>query len=80
TVSGLLQAVRDDAEATEGFVALVSHKNKTAFLEAAAGTYHDVTFGNSVSINGVVYENVMLLDDLPCIFVPQSRMQSAITV
>lgn len=80
TVSGLLQTVRDSAEEAEGYVALVSHKNKTAFLEAAAGTYHDVTFGNSVSVNGVVYENVMLLDDLPCLFVPQSRMKTVLAV
>ena len=80
TVSGLLQTVRDDAEEMEGYVALISHKNKTAFLEAASGTYHSISFGNSVSINGVVYENVMMLDDLPCIFVPQSRMKTAITV
>ena len=32
-----------------------------------------------MSINGVVYDNVMMLDDLPCIFVPQSRMKTAIT-
>ena len=79
-VSGLLQTIRDDAEEMDGYVALISHKNKTAFLEAAADTYHTLSFGGSVSINGVVYENVMLLDDLPCIFVPQSRMKTAITV
>ena len=33
-----------------------------------------------MSINGVTYDNVMLLDDLPCIFVPQSRMKTAVTV
>lgn len=80
TVSGLLQTVRDDAEEMEGYVALISHKNKTAFLEAATGTYHDISFGNAVSINGIAYDNVMLLDDLPCLFVPQSRMKTAITV
>lgn len=80
TVSGLLQTVRDDAEEMEGYVALISHKNKTAFLEAASGTYHSISFGNSVSINGVVYENVMMLDDLPAIFVPQSRMKTAISI
>jgi len=79
-VGGLLQTIRDDAEEMEGYVALISHKNKSAFLEAAAGTYHSISFGNSVSINGVVYENVMMLDDLPCIFLPQSRMKTAITV
>ena len=64
----------------DGYVALISHKHKTAFLEAANGTYHDMSFGNAVSINGITYENVMMLDDLPCIFVPQSRMKTAITV
>ena len=80
TVSELLQTVRNDAEEPDGYVALISQPNKTAFLEAAAGTCHELSFGNAVSINGVVYDNVMLLDDLPCIFVPQSRMKSAITV
>lgn len=79
-VGGLLQTIRDDAEEMEGYVALISHKNKSAFLEAAAGTYHSISFGNSVSINGVVYDNVMMLDDLPCIFLPQSRMKTAISV
>ena len=72
--------MRDDAEVMDGYVALVSHKNKSAFLAAATGTYHSITFGAGVSINGVTYDNVMLLDDLPCIFVPQSRMKTAVTV
>ena len=79
-VGGLLQTIRDDAEEMEGYVALISHKNKSAFLEAAAGTYHSISFGNSVSVNGVTYDNVMMLDDLPCIFLPQSRMKTAISV
>lgn len=80
TVTGLLQTIRDDAEEMTGYAALISHKNKTAFLEAATGTYHDISFGCTVSINGVSYDNVMMLDDMPCIFVPQSRMKTAITV
>lgn len=79
-LSGLLQTLREDAEEAEGYVALVSHKNKNAFLEAAAGTYHDVTFGNAVSVNGVAYDNVMMLDDLPCLFVPQNRMKTVIDI
>ncbi len=80
TVTALLQTVRDDAEQMDGYVALVSHRSRSAFLEAATGTYHDVSFGHSVAVNGVTYDNVMLLDDLPCIFVPQSRMKTDITV
>ena len=36
--------------------------------------------GEDVSINGVTYDNVKMLDDLPCIFVPQSHMKTAVTV
>ena len=79
-VSSLLQTVRNDAEIVDGYVALISHKNMSAFLEAAKGSYHNIEFNRGVSINGVVYDNVMMLDDLPCIFVPQSRMKTAITV
>lgn len=79
TVCALLQTVRDDAEVMDGYVALISHKCKSAFLAAATGTYHSITFGAGVRINGVAYDNVMMLDDLPCIFVPQSRMKTAIT-
>lgn len=79
-VTALAQTVRDDAEEMEGYVALVSHKLKSAFLEAANGTYHNITFGNKVAINGITYDNVMMLDDLPCVFVPQNRMKTAITV
>ena len=80
TVTELLQTVRDDAEEMDGYIALISHKMKSAFLEAASGTYHNITFGNRVAVNGVEYDNVMMLDDLPCIFVPQNRMKTAITV
>ena len=79
-VTELAQTVRDDAEEMEGYIALISHKCKSAFLEAASGTYHNITFGNKVAVNGVVYDNVMMLDDLPCIFVPQNRMKTAVTV
>ena len=79
-VTELLQTLREDAEVMDGYVALISHKNRAAFLEAADSTFHNLSFGASVSINGVVYDNVMMLDDLPCLFVPQSRMKTAVTV
>ncbi len=80
TLTGLLQTLRGDAETMDGFVALVSYPNQAHFLEAADETYHQIAFGQRVAINGVEYDNVMMLDDLPCIFVPQSRMKTAITV
>ena len=33
-----------------------------------------------MEINGVTYEHVMMLNDLPCIFVPASRMHTDISV
>ena len=80
TVTALLQTLRNDAEVMEGFVALVSYPNQAAFLEAADTSYHQLAFGQRVAVNGVEYGNVMMLDDLPCIFVPQSRMKTLITV
>lgn len=80
TLTTLLQTVRNDSETMDGFVALVSYPNKAHFLEAADETYHQIAFGQRVSINGVEYDNVMMLDDLPCLFVPQSRMKTATTV
>lgn len=80
TLTALLQTVRGDAETMDGFVALVSYPNQTHFLEAADQTYHQIAFGQRVAVNGVEYDNVMMLDDLPCIFVPQSRMKTEITV
>lgn len=76
----LIQNVRNDAELTDGYVALVAHKNKSAFLAAATGTYHAITFGARVAVNGVTYDNVMIFDDVPCLFVPQSRMKTEIRV
>ncbi len=79
-VCELLQTLENDTELSGGFVALINSNLKTAFLKATANTYHQVTFEESVEINGIRYDNVMMLSGLPCIFVPDRRMQTALEI
>ena len=39
-----------------------------------------MTFEQQVEINGVIYSHVMMVNDLPCIFVPAGRMNTVINV
>lgn len=79
-ICDLLQTLENDSELGGGFVALINSNLKTAFLKATADTYHQVSFEESVEINGVRYDHVMMVNDLPCIFVPSSRMQTALEI
>ena len=74
----LTQTLEDDCERTGGFVALVSAALKNQFLQATANTYNNLSFEQSIEINGVRYDHVMMLNDLPCLFVPSARMKTAI--
>ena len=76
----LQQTLENDSEHTGGFVALVNSNLKSAFLKATADTYQQVTFEESVEINGVRYDHVMMVSGLPCIFVPSARMQTALEI
>lgn len=75
---GLIQTLENDSERSGGFVAMVAADQKTAFLKASAQTFNNIAFEQTVEINGVSYEHVMMLNDLPCIFVPTSRMHTVI--
>ena len=79
-VCDLLQTLENDSERSGSFVALINSNLKTAFLKATANTYHQVSFEESVEINGVRYDHVMMVSGLPCIFVPSNRMQTALEV
>lgn len=76
----LAQNLEDASERTGGMVAMVASNLKNQFLQAAAGNYNTVTFDQQVDINGITYSHVMMVNDLPCIFVPSGRMKTAITV
>lgn len=77
---GLVQTLENDSEQSGGFVAMVAADLKNSFLQASANNYNNITFEQKVEINGVEYEHVMMLNDLPCIFVPSSRMNTVIDV
>lgn len=69
-----LTAAQVSSEQLSGFVAIISQEHRTAFMEAATGTHSTITFGGKAEINGVRYDNVMMVNDLPCLFAPASRM------
>ena len=82
-VSELLKtliAAQTSSEQLSGFMAFVNGSTKNAFMEASAGAANQITFGNRVNINGTVYDDVMLVNDPPCIFVPESRMVTDVAV
>jgi chitodextrinase len=79
SLCGLSQTLENDCERTGGFVALVSSALKNKFLETADNTFNRIAFEQSIEINGVRYDHVMMLNDLPCLFVPSARMKTAVT-
>lgn len=76
---GLVQTLENDSERSGGFVAMIASDLKLDFLKASSQTFHNIQFEQKVEINGVTYDHVMLVNDLPCIFVPSSRMYTVIT-
>ena len=76
----LVQTLEDDSERTGGFVAMIAANMKNQILQTAADNYNNITFEQQVEINGITYSHVMMINDLPCIFVPSSRMQTTIAV
>ena len=76
----LAQTLEDASQRTGGLVAMVAANLKNRFLQAAAGNYNTITFDQQVDINGITYSHVMMVNDLPCIFVPSARMKTAIAV
>lgn len=75
-----LAAAQNSSEQLNGFVAIVSQEHKNAFMEAATGTYSTVSFGERAEINGISYDNVMMVNDLPCLFAPSARMVTDIDI
>ncbi len=76
----LVQTLEDDSQRTGGFVALIAANLKNQILQTAADDYNQIRFEQPVEINGVTYPHAMMINDLPCIFVPSGRMKTAIAV
>ena len=76
----LTQTLETDSERTGGFVALVASNMKNEFLRAAADNFNKITFEQEIEINGITYSHVMMVNDLPCIFVPAGRMKTSLNI
>jgi len=76
----IAQTIETDSDRTGGLVAMIASNQKNAFLRAAADNFNKITFEQQVEINGITYSHVMMVNDLPCIFVPASRMKTVMSV
>ena len=75
-----LNSAQNASEQIGGFVAYVNQDHLAAFMEATSTSSVPITFGNTVKVNDITYENVMKVGELPCIFVPKSRMVTEISI
>ena len=76
----LTTTVKDDSGDDVDFVCFMSMKNEQAFRDASTNNNNAISFGKTVTINGVTYENCMIVNGLPCVFVPSKRLQTLIKV
>ncbi len=79
TVSDLSTLVKEDSNEEQNFVAFMTMKHEPIFREALKNSHNAVEFGKTVSINGASYR-CAVVNELPVIFVPSSRMQTAIKI
>lgn len=80
TLMELWNKVRDDCGEEVDFICFMSLLNEQAFRDAAKNTQNSITFGNTVSVNGISYNNAMIVNGLPVVFVPSKRLQTVIKV
>lgn len=76
----LYATVKEDSGDDTDFVCFMSLRNEGAFRDASNVTNNDITFSHTVSINGVTYNRCMIVNGLPCIFVPSKRLQTVIKI
>lgn len=77
---GVFDTVAEDSGEDVDFVCFMAKKNEQAFRSAAKNSHHAISFGNTITINGITYNKVMIVNDLPCVFVPSKRLQTVIKV
>lgn len=79
TITDLFTLLKEDSNDEQDFVCFMSAKNEPLFREISKTNHNDIQFGKTVSINGFSYK-CMILNELPVVFVPSKRMQTAIKV
>lgn len=76
----LLQIIEDDSEGAADIVCVMASTNKQYIPETTSTNRYRVHFGVTVSINGVTYTDVTMVNDLPIIHVPSKRLQTVIKI
>ena len=80
TIMGLTNITKDDVGEDMDYIGFIARKNEQAFRDAAKNNNNSITFNNTITINGITYTGVMVVNELPCIFVPSRRLQTTIQI
>lgn len=78
-VTDFFGQIKEDSNEDQNFVAFMAMKYESLFRSASNSNNNSVQFNKTVTINGVTYKCAMV-NDLPIVFVPSSRMQTVIKV
>lgn len=78
-LKALYTIAKDDSGEDVDFVCFISMKNEQAFRDASKTDNNSFTFDKEVTVNGVTY-SCMLVNGLPCVFVPSKRLQTVIKI
>nr|WP_319487248.1 hypothetical protein [uncultured Caproiciproducens sp.] len=78
-LKSLYTITKDDSGEDADFVCFISLKNEQAFRDESKNNNNSITFDKEISVNGVTYRG-MMVNDLPCVFVPSKRLQTVIKV
>lgn len=79
-LNALKSIVEDDSEKAMELVCVGTLNLKNLVPETSSTNRHRVYFNERVSINGVTYDDVTIIDDLPILWVPKTRLQTVIKI
>ena len=79
-LNALKSIVEDDSEKAMELVCVGALNLKNLVPETSSTNRHRAYFNERVSINGVTYDDVTIIDDLPILWVPKTRLQTVIKI
>ncbi len=79
-LNALKSVVEDDSESDMELVCVMASNLKELIPETSSTNRHRVYFNERVAINGIEYDGVTIVDDLPILWVPTKRLQTVIKI
>jgi len=72
--------VRKDSEDATDYVCFMALSDVQFLRSAASDTMNSVSYGNSITVNGQSFDDVIYFNEMPIITVPDSRLQTSVTI